>query len=395
MYHQQEHGDAPKPVAQSDGVGVSVNLGHHDARQSQRCSECILPAEYPGIEYDESGQCNYCRRWKRKWDSLDFAKQAAQLEGILGAYRGKLYPYDCLIGLSGGKDSVYAAYILKKHNMRPLACTFDNGFLTETALHNISSTVNALGIGHVVVHAPPGDLHRLYRHCVLTAGEFCSVYNVGIRSALYRMAKCYGIKLVVTGQSNRTEASSPKEYFTCSSGYFQNVGGTVASKKELAGFMYMSQFKRALWHLRRTVVYLQLPSYVPWKEEEFKEELARNVDWRGSVGEQHADCRMSDAKEYLKLKHFGVTELTAKLSSLVRDRQLSREDALVRIQQQVDHLQENEASIREQIRKEFDLSESQLDEAIRASHIPYISKADTFLSNLKNLQEVLRYRKQK
>ncbi len=391
------HSEQPdfQPITNPGGGSISTGHDVSAAGTSRRCSVCILPSEYPRIEFDNSGQCVYCQRWNDKWSRLDFARQSVQLESVLGQYRGKSSPYDCLIGLSGGKDSVYAAYLLKKHGMRPLACTFNNGFLTEAALHNIRHAVDALSIGHVFVEPPAAELGRLYRHFMVTAGEFCSVCNVGIRSSLYRIAKCYGIKLIVSGQSNRTEANSPREYFTCSPGYFKNVVGSVLSAAGLNGFMYMSQLKRVAWHLTRSAVFLELPSYVPWKEEEFKQELADKVGWKGAVGEQHSDCRMSDAKEYLKLKKFGVTELTAKLSSLVRDGQLTREDALLRIRRQVDCLLANESVIRDTMKRAFDLSEDQIDGAIRASHLPYIARTDVLISDVRNLHERFRYKKRK
>ena len=349
--------------------------------------------QYPGFSLDKRNECNYCKRWERKWEHLDFAEQAGLLERLLNKHRGKSKPYDCLVGLSGGKDSCYAAYVLKKHGMKPLGCTFDNGFLTETALDNINNTVKALSIGHVFVHYDADFLSELYRQCLLAAGEFCSVYNTGIKSTLYRTAKSYGIDLVVSGQSTRTEANSPKEYYTASSGYFHNVMKTAFSKKEIGSFVYVSQLKRVCWHLRHSPFYLQLPSYMRWKEEEFIKEIADHLGWEGSFGEQHTDCRMSDAKEYLKFKKFEVTELTAKLSSLIRDKQISRKKALELLEKQVLHLRENESTIREQIKNEFHLSAEEFDKAIHASHLPYLSKTDTLLSEAKKLHESLRFRK--
>ena len=139
----------------------------------QECNKCILPVEYPGISFDRMGICNYCHKWDTKWQQLDFSYQLTLLENILNNYRGRSKPYDCLIGVSGGKDSCYAAYVLKKQNMNPLACTFDNGFMTERALNNIKNTVKNLSMDHVFVHHNSDYLSKYYKHFILTSGEFC------------------------------------------------------------------------------------------------------------------------------------------------------------------------------------------------------------------------------
>ncbi|MBN1356498.1 hypothetical protein JXA40_09595 [bacterium] len=359
--------------------------------RNQRCTRCILPANYPAISFDETGVCSFCRKWEMKWRSLDFNRQETLLESILSRYRGRSEPYDCLIGLSGGKDSCYAAYVLMKRNLHPLACTFDNGFMTDRALHNISSTVKTLRMDHVFIHHHSRRLPDLYRHFMLTAGEFCSVCNVGIRAALYRMARSYGIDLIVSGHSIRTEANSPGEFFTCSSGYFHNVAGNAFSHKTRKGFVHINQIERVISHIQRSPHYLQLPSFMIWKEEEFIPLIERELNWQGLFGRQHTDCRMSDAKEYLKLKKFGVVELTAKLSSLVRDGQLSRDEALRLSREYSDGLMEHEAELRDQIRTEFDLTGEQLDRAIQTTHTRFISRTDTALSALKSLYERIRF----
>jgi hypothetical protein len=360
---------------------------------SQGCKKCILPAEYPGISIDDTGVCNYCRNWEEKWHQINYEKQFTLLKEIFDSYREKSKPYDCLLGLSGGKDSCYAAYVLKENNMNPLACTFDNGFMTEQALNNIRNTVKLLSIDHVFIQNNSDYLNNYYKHFVRTTGEFCSVCNVGIRAALYRTAKSNGINLIVSGSSPRTEANSPKEYFSCSSGYFHNVTKDAFSKKEVGNYLYITQLQRAISHLRHSPFYLQLPNYVPWEEEDFIPLLEEKLNWNGNLGEQHNDCQMSDAKEYLKMKQFGVIELTAKLSCLIRDKQISREKALSLSQKHMDHLIKNEAAIREQIKKQFDLSEDDLERITHSTHVKYLSKGDDALSKVKNIYEKFKYRK--
>ncbi len=359
----------------------------------QVCTKCILPEGYPGISFDETGVCNYCRKWESKWQEMNFEDSEGQLESILSKFRGKSKPYDCLIGLSGGKDSSYAAYILKKYNMNPLGCTFNNGFLTDVALHNINAAVKALSMGHVFTSHNSGYQKNYFRHFLKTAGEFCTVCNTGIRAALYRTARSYGINLIVSGFSPRTEANSPREFFTSTAGYFHNVCRENGfSQKEIHGYEYVNLFQRVSSQLRHSPYFLYLPNYIPWNEDEFIQVMVDEMNWKGSFGEQHTDCRMNDAKEYLKLKKFGMVELVAKFSSLVRDNQLTRDEALMLSQQYMDQLRKKEPEIRALLMNEFNLSENQLDEAIGTSHIKYISKVDNLLAKAKTLQESFKSR---
>ena len=185
--------------------------------------------------------------------------------------------------------------------MNPLAVTFDNCLMTEVAFHNIEATVNALSLGHVIVKHSWDYIQQLYRQFLITAGEFCSVCNVGIRVALYRIARQFNIGLIVSGRSGRTEANSPKEFFCCSPGYFYKIGRNFMSRKETYGFMYFNQIQRGLWNMMKSPYFIELPSYMPWREDDMLTIMKENINWEGRLGEQHADCRMNDAKEYLKL----------------------------------------------------------------------------------------------
>lgn len=356
--------------------------------QDKRCMNCILPSQYPTISFDESGVCNICNNWKNKWKGVDLKSKENILNDKLKNFQGKTKPYDCIVGLSGGKDSSYAAFILKEKGMSPLAVTFDNCFMTDVAYRNINATVSSLSLGHIRIMHSWDYMRTLYKHFLLTAGEFCSVCNVGIRVALYRIAKEYNINLIVSGRSERTEANSPDEFFTCSPGYFGKVSKNILSRKERYTFMYFNQITRAYWTLRKRPYYLELPAYMSWNEDEMLEIMKKEMNWEGKLGEQHSDCKMNSVKEYLKLKKFGVPELSAKISNLIRDNQISRDEGLASEDQFISFLRENERPLREQIMEVFDISEFELEESIRSSHLPYISGLDTMLSKAKSFLRV-------
>lgn len=345
-----------------------------------RCSRCIMPSSYPTISYDEKGECNFCNVWNERWGNIDFDRRSDALDKLLDSFRGKTKPYDCIIGLSGGKDSCYATYFMKKKGMSPLTVTFVNGFLSDVAMSNINSIIEALSLPHILVKPDWELMKKWYRHFLLTAGEFCSACSFGIRAALYRVAKSYGIKLMVAGTSPRTEANSPKEFFTASDGYFRNVAKIAFSEEEMSGFRYLNQTQRVVWHAFKTPLYLQLPNYIPWKEEEMLKEMKENLNWEGLLWEQHADCTMNDAKDFLKFSKFGVTEKAAKLSSLIRDKQISREKALEFIEKYESELMRKEKDVRDKFKKYFDVSEEQIDKALKLTHTQFIPGTyDVFL----------------
>lgn len=340
--------------------------------QVKRCRICLLTEFYPKISFNQDGICNYCTAWEKKWGQIDFAETQKNLGKILNKYKGKTKPYDCLIGLSGGKDSCYSVYLAKKLGMQPLTVTFDNGFLTENAKVHIEKIVRKLHLGHIHVKFNDDLLFQLYKNSILKTGEFCSVCNTGIRASLYRIAKSYNINLVIKGTSTRTEANSPIEYFTCSPGYFRRVAKNAVSNKDAKTYSFLSQGKRILWHLLKRPYFMNLPSFVPWIESEFIEELKTELGIDFSEFKQHTDCSMNDAKEYLKFEKFKVLEKCAKLSSLIRDGQLAREKGLELLVKEEARIQNEKDKIRKNICSSFDLTCEQLDRTRDCNHMNYV-----------------------
>lgn len=114
------------------------------------CSNCVLPETFPGISFNSDGVCNFCQEFKGK-EHLEKEKEKyrQRFDELLSKYKGSS-SYDTLMAYSGGKDSTYTLYILKeKYDLKVLALTFDNGFLSEQALRNIREVVENLGVDHI------------------------------------------------------------------------------------------------------------------------------------------------------------------------------------------------------------------------------------------------------
>ena len=119
----------------------------------KHCSRCVLPETFPGISFDEKGVCNYCQNTP----SADEDKKLfyrAKLDELIESVRGK-GEYDVILAFSGGKDSTYTLKILsEQYNLRILALTFDNGFLSPAARDNITSVCDCLGAASMVIRPP-------------------------------------------------------------------------------------------------------------------------------------------------------------------------------------------------------------------------------------------------
>ena len=130
------------------------------------CRNCLLPREVPGSDLDASGLCAFCREYGRDDHAAEDRRRQvreADLEAALRDCRG-LGEYDCLVNLSGGKDSCFLVHKLaKEYGLKVLAFTTDMN-IPPVAWDNIKRTIDRLGVDHMV-HTPDQSFyHKLYRY---------------------------------------------------------------------------------------------------------------------------------------------------------------------------------------------------------------------------------------
>jgi glucosamine--fructose-6-phosphate aminotransferase (isomerizing) len=118
-------------------------------RELRRCSKCLLPETFPGITFDEAGECSVCREYKKK---VPMGEE--HLKKLLENRRTKERRYDCIVPLSGGRDSCYMLhYIVKELGLKPVAYTYDWGMVTDLARRNIQRMCSELGVEHILISA--------------------------------------------------------------------------------------------------------------------------------------------------------------------------------------------------------------------------------------------------
>lgn len=158
-------------------------------RATMRCKRCGLASNVPNTYYSEDGICNYCLEFDKRKDVREgYFANMEQLVAIAGEIRNKQNPtYDCLVALSGGKDSTYVLCRVVDLGLRVLAFTLDNGYLSDRAKGNIANVVKRLGVDHRYLSTQHMDAifaDSLKRHSNVCNGCFKTIYTMAIDLAI-------------------------------------------------------------------------------------------------------------------------------------------------------------------------------------------------------------------
>jgi tRNA(Ile)-lysidine synthase TilS/MesJ len=178
----------------------------------QICSKCVLDENFPGISFNDNGVCIFCQRHKKKEEQRELREKYKKKFDEIIEKNNQGNNYDCLVAYSGGKDSTYTLYLMKKkYNLNILALSYDNWFQSETALNNIKQVVKNLDID-LITFKPSFDVmkkiikivisHDIYSFKALErASSICSTCISLIRFMCFKIAIEKEIPIVIFGMS--------------------------------------------------------------------------------------------------------------------------------------------------------------------------------------------------
>jgi N-acetyl sugar amidotransferase len=303
------------------------------------CANCIMDTTDSLITFDERGWCEYCNNYYKNilpnWhpDEIGKAQLLKEIEKIKRDGEGK--DHDCIIGLSGGVDSSYVAYLAKQFGLRPLLFHVDAGWNSQEAVNNIEKLVDGLGLDlhtEVIDWQEMKDLQLAFFKAQVP--HIDTPQDHAFFAALYNFAAKNGFKYILTGANYSTECvREPLEWHYHASDLRQlkDIHNRFGSRS-LKTFPMVDILKNKIFYRYFYGIQVVKPlNNVRFIKEEAMQELIDKFGWQ-RYAHKHYESRFTRFYEgYWLPTKFGYDKRRAHFSSLILTGQLSREAALEKI----------------------------------------------------------------
>jgi hypothetical protein len=319
----------------------------------KRCTKCLLPETFPFIHYDEHGECNYCKNYKKK----NQPKPISELQKLVEPYRKTNGQPEVLIPFSGGRDSTYVLHMVKEElGLNAIAYTYDWGMVTDLARRNIARICGKLGVENIIVAA---DMHwkRENIRKNITAWlknpelGMIPLFMAGDKFFFYyahKIKKQLGIDLEIWGV-NDLENTNFKTGFAGLAPQFDKkriYSISLYNQLKLFGFVgknllqspgYINQSildslgSFASRYITPKADYYHMFDYAHWNEKDIEDTIINNYDWEKSV-DTPSTWRIGDGTasfyNYVYTLVVGFSENDTFRSNQIREGMITREEGL-------------------------------------------------------------------
>jgi N-acetyl sugar amidotransferase len=305
------------------------------------CTRCCVPETQEGVQFDEMGICTACRSSEEKMH-IDWVVREKKLRSILEEAKANSGTgYDCILPISGGKDSFFQAHVLVKvYGLKPLAVTFNQNWVSETGFYNLQRCLEVFDLDHMQFTPARTLVNRLAKKSLGAIGDTCWHCHSGVGAFPIQVATRFKIPLLVWGESlsendGRATYNCPptkfdRDHFTKVSARLtaeQMIGGEL-SAKDLHPFELPSYEE-----IENTGVWgLHLGDYLFWDDERQTEWIREVYGWRETEmegaykGYKSAECIMAGMHDFTCYLKRGFGRSTWQASVDVRNGLLTRQE---------------------------------------------------------------------
>lgn len=307
------------------------------------CTNCVLPETRPNLALNAKGVCNACLAHASK-PQIDWAARERTFHEVVAHAKARSGGYDCLIPVSGGKDSTWQVVTCLQHGLNPLAVTWKTPARTAIGARNLDNLIR-LGVDHVDYQINPQVEKKFMYQALARCGSTAIPMHLALFNIPLAIAVRFGVPLVVWGENSAFEyggGEDDRHGFRLDGNWLRKYGvtqGTTAwdwvsaelSKKALTPYFGPSDVE-----LENAGVHaVFLGYYFPW-DPETTVQVARAHGFQSSeAGPKTGYYDYADIDDdfisihhYLKWYKFGFTRLFDNLSLEIRNGRLTRVQAI-------------------------------------------------------------------
>jgi len=309
------------------------------------CTKCVMPSTKPDLHLDENGVCNACRSYEARRE-VDWPTRKTELLKILDKYRSKNGEnWDCIVPVSGGKDSTYQVVQMLLLGMNPLCVTATTCDVTDIGRRNIEN-IKRLGVDYLEMSPNPIVRAKLNKIGLTQVGDISWPEHVGIFTIPVRAAVQYKVPLIIWGENSQNEYGGPaaaSENNVLNRAWLEEFGGLLGLRvsdlvgheglvrKDLIPYFYPSDAELQAVG----VTGLFLGHYLPWDglansliAQAYGFEVPPHPTLGSMVNYENLDNHQVAIHEYFKFLKFGFGRATDHACLHIRRGRLSREMGL-------------------------------------------------------------------
>jgi len=308
------------------------------------CTKCVMPNTKPDLHFDENGVCDACRSQESKNKEIDWKAREKEFLELVKNY--KSHPdYDCIIGVSGGKDSTYQVLKVLELGLNPLCVCFEPTIPTQIGRKNLDN-LNNLGVDLIHIKRNPIVYKKLAKEAFQRTGDNEWQNHLGIFTTVPKMAVNFNIPLIIWGESPQLEYGGPasrKTRNTLDRQWLEEFGGLLGNRiSDMIGVDGLTQKDLSLYTYvededihRVGVTGLFLGYYFKW---DLREVLTKAQEHGFTVQDravettyenfENLDCYSNHLHDYLKYVKYGFGRATDNACLDIRLGYISREEGV-------------------------------------------------------------------
>lgn len=362
----------------------------------QCCTKCIYDnVVYPEIKFDDQGICEICHIYDDLQAKTVFKNKEGveKLHALLADIKnaGKSKQYDCIIGVSGGVDSSYLAYLSKEWCLKPLILHVDNGWNSELATMNIENILKVLNYDlytHVIDWEEMRDMQLAFFKASVV--DIDLPFDNAFMAILYDIANKYKIKYILSGHNTVTEGWMPPNFThykldTINLKAIHKKFGTLKLKK----FPIIGPIKLWISNKLYKVKFESPLDLIEYNKADVKKVLINELGWRDYGGKHYENIFTKFYQGYILPEKFKVDKRKAHLSTLICSGQITRDQALEEIKLPAYKLDELEND-KEFFAKKMELSMDQFN-SIMEEPIKRHTDFPSYINVINRLRKIKRF----